>query len=101
MAVTVAPTVTAVTQSVAEFACGEAFAKAPEELYERATRAFVDTVGVAIAARREECFTILNGALSGASGGATILPTGTRASAAEAALANGTAGHALDYDDVA
>jgi 2-methylcitrate dehydratase PrpD len=101
MVVTVALSSTSVTHAVAEFARGDAFANPPEELYERATRAFIDTVGVAIAARHEECFTILNGALSGASGDATILATGARASAAEAALANGTAGHALDYDDVA
>jgi 2-methylcitrate dehydratase PrpD len=101
MAVTVAPSTTSVTEAVAEFARGDALANPPEELYARATRAFIDTIGVAIAARREDCFTILNGALSGASGSATILPTGARASAAEAALANGTAGHALDYDDVA
>ncbi len=96
-------TTTSATEAIADFARGNAFADAPEELYERATRAFIDTIGVAIAGRHEACFTILAETLGvgGLSGEATVLPTRARASAAQAALVNGTAGHALDYDDVA
>jgi 2-methylcitrate dehydratase PrpD len=70
---------------------------------ERATRAVIDTVGVAVAARQEPSFTILARTVGGATatGDATVLPTRTRMSAAQAALLNGTAGHALDFDDVA
>lgn len=102
MALTIAPSTTSVTEAIAQFACSDPFAASPDELYARTTRAFVDTIGVAIAARNEDCFTILNSTLSSsATGAATVLPTGKRASATDAALLNGTAGHALDYDDVA
>ncbi|HEY1297429.1 MAG TPA: MmgE/PrpD family protein [Chloroflexota bacterium] len=96
-------TATSVTEALGKFARGDHFANAPDALYKRATDAFIDTIGVAIAARREECFTILAETLGvgGPSGPATVLPTRARASAAQAALVNGTAGHALDYDDVA
>ncbi len=102
MAVTVA-TRTSITEAIAEFALDTDFASAPDELYTRATRAFLDTVGVAVAARQEPSFTILAATLGSAGGQpeSTILPTGARAGAAQAALINGTAGHALDYDDVA
>jgi 2-methylcitrate dehydratase PrpD len=101
MAVTLAPATTSVTQALAHFARGDAFANPPEALYTRATRAFIDTIGVSIAGGREDCFNILAKSSGGSPGKATILPTRRQTSAAEAALLNGTAGHALDYDDVA
>jgi 2-methylcitrate dehydratase PrpD len=61
----------------------------------------VDTVGVAIAGRREDSFRILAETLADSQGEATVFPTRARTSPAQAALLNGTAGHALDYDDVA
>jgi 2-methylcitrate dehydratase PrpD len=92
---------TSVTEAIAEFALHGA----PDEVSDRATRAFIDTIGVAIAARQEPCFTILAQTLGLDAGGqsaeATVLATRSRTSAAQAALLNGTAGHALDYDDVA
>ncbi|MBV8720332.1 MAG: MmgE/PrpD family protein [Chloroflexi bacterium] len=100
MAVTVAPATTSVTEAVAQFACSGELAEM-EHLYERATRAFIDTIGVTIAGGREDCFAILARTLGTGDGSATILPTRARAGAADAALLNGTAGHALDYDDVA
>jgi 2-methylcitrate dehydratase PrpD len=100
MALTVAPPTTSVTEAIAQFAAtGEVSRE--ETLFDRATRAFIDTIGVAIAARHEGCFTILAGTLGSAAGGATVVPTRGRTTAAEAALLNGTAGHALDFDDVA
>src|SRR5229473_656545 len=48
-----------VTAAVARYACGYDFNGAPAELFERATRAVIDTVGVAIAGRQEPSFTIL------------------------------------------
>jgi 2-methylcitrate dehydratase PrpD len=100
VAVTFAPTTMSVTEAVAQFASDGQLADL-DSLYERATRAFIDTVGVAIAGGREECSAILARTLGGTQGGATVLPTGVKTSAADAALLNGTAGHALDYDDVA
>ncbi|MBV9580220.1 MAG: MmgE/PrpD family protein, partial [Chloroflexi bacterium] len=93
-------TTTSVTEAIADFA----LSSASDDIYDRATRAFIDTIGVAIAARAEPCFTILADTLAGSdpsTGHATVLPTRARAGAAQAALLNGTAGHALDYDDVA
>ncbi len=91
-----------VTAAVARYACGYDFNGAPAELFERATRAVIDTVGVAIAGRQEPSFTILAETLGAGrdTGEATVLPTRARASASHAALLNGTAGHALDFDDV-
>ena len=95
-------TTTPVTEVVARYACGFDFSGSPVELFERATRAVIDTVGVAIAGRREPCFTILADTLGVRTdaGEATVLPTRTKTSAGQAALLNGTAGHALDFDDV-
>src|SRR5689334_2674071 len=102
MAVTLAPSTISVSEAVAQFACSDPFADAPQALYERATRAFIDTIGVTIAARQEQSFAILARTLgTGAVGAATVLASRARAGAADAALLNGTAGHALDYDDVA
>ncbi len=91
------------TEAIADFARGDPFEDAPDELYERATRAFIDTIGVIVAGRDEPCFTILAETLGigGSTGASTVLPTRARTSAAQAAFVNGTAGHALDYDDVA
>ena len=101
MTLAVAPATTSATEALAQFARGEAFANPPDELYARATRAFIDTIGVSIAGGREACFRILARSIGTGPGGATVLPTRKQTAATEAALLNGTAGHALDYDDVA
>ncbi len=104
MAVAVATTTAPVTDAVARFALGiDLSLDAPGELFDRATRAVIDTVGVAIAARNDPSFLILAQTLGAgeASGEATVFPSRTRTTAARAAFLNGTAGHALDYDDVA
>jgi 2-methylcitrate dehydratase PrpD len=65
-------------------------------------RAVIDTVGVAIAARDDEGFRTLWRTVEQecGPGPATVIGTGGRTSASQAALLNGVAGHALDYDDV-
>ena len=88
------------TQAVAEFACRHDLSQAPDELPRRATRAVMDTLAVTIAGAHEDCFRILARTLPVTPGEATLLPTGERTTAAQAALLNGTAGHALDYDYV-
>lgn len=93
--------VSGVTQHIAQFACDYDLSTAPDELLHRATRAFIDTIGVAIAGNHEECFTILARTFESPAGPSTVLPTGERTTAAHAALLNATAGHALDFDDVA
>jgi 2-methylcitrate dehydratase PrpD len=67
----------------------------------RAASAFLDTVGVTLAGASEPAARAVQRVI-GTTGGTTsaILGTAIRASAMDAALANGTAAHALDYDDM-
>ena len=76
----------------------------PSDLVTLAERAFVDTVGVTLAGadadageRAGRFAAVQAGAVDG---GATLLGRTERATLPAAALANGTAGHALDYDDL-
>lgn len=92
----------AITEEIARFAIEAEPGKGPEALAETALWAVVDTIGVAIAARHEDALlallrTTLDERRPGSS---TVLATGERTSPAAAALLNGMAGHALDYDDV-
>ncbi|HVW18849.1 MAG TPA: MmgE/PrpD family protein [Solirubrobacteraceae bacterium] len=72
------------------------------ELRALARRALVDTVASTIAARNEPGVHALLRATArdAGEGVSTILTTGGRTSEAHAALVNGMASHALDYDDV-
>lgn len=93
----------AVTTALAEHVVTTDLEHLPEEALELSRRSLVDTVGVTIAARQDPAPTILRRTLGIdlPAGPATVLFDGTRTSASTAALLNGTAGHALDYDDVA
>ena len=62
--------------------------------------AFADTVGVTIAGAWEEAPRLVKSMLAPAGGEATLLGGQGRASALDAAWINGTAAHALDFDDV-
>jgi len=83
-----------------------AYARAPlgplgDDVLELAKRTLIDTIGVALAARSEPAVRILEQTLGSLpEGTSTIWATGDRTTAATAALLNGTAGHALDFDDV-
>ncbi len=65
--------------------------------------AFIDTIGCAIAGMAEEAPHIILRVpgVAQAPGPALIWASNTRTSALDATLVNGTASHALDYDDVA
>jgi aconitate decarboxylase len=65
-----------------------------------ARRAFIDTVGVALAGSREPGVRMLAASLPNGDQ-ARSLACGLRLSARDAALLGGMAGHVLDYDDVA
>ena len=67
-----------------------------------AVNAIADTLGVALAGSRQPCVDILVDTLEagGDSRGSLIWGSAKRTSALDAALVNGTASHALDYDDV-
>src|SRR5262249_52220623 len=66
-----------------------------------ATRAFLDTIGVAFAGATEPAGGAVQRVVEiDGAGPCAVFGTSLRASAANAALANGTAAHALDYDDM-
>lgn len=73
----------------------------PAEVRSSAARARLDTVGVTLAGAAEPAARIVQRVVAqDGSGPCGVLGTALRASAANAALANGTAAHALDYDDM-
>jgi 2-methylcitrate dehydratase PrpD len=75
----------------------------PDERWcDLAERAFVDTVGVLFAGRNEPAVHVLADSVLAEQGGgpARSVATGRNLPATTAALLDGTAGHALDYDDV-
>lgn len=91
-----------VTRTVAEYAVKTDVSAAPDDVLDLARRTLVDTVGISIGARGEDSVRILTstpGVVPGP-GACTVLTTGERTDAPTAALVNGTAAHALDYDDV-
>jgi 2-methylcitrate dehydratase PrpD len=66
-----------------------------------AARAFLDTVGVTLAGAAEPAARIVQRVIErDGAGPCRVLGTSLRSTAANAALANGTAAHALDYDDM-
>ncbi len=96
-----------VTAAIANFAVGRG-AGVSSAAVDMAERAVVDTIGVSLAANQETTVRALTSAHLGRlpAGWSSVpavgcLPPGTRTQAALAALLNGTAAHALDYDDVA
>ncbi len=93
---------TSATQRVVDFICDTPAGEIPAEAREMGRRALLDTIGVTLAGVQEPCAQISRGLVDaeGGNGLATVLGTSLRTSLSGAALANGTAGHALDYDDV-
>jgi 2-methylcitrate dehydratase PrpD len=90
------------TRQLAEFVSGLAFEKLPQTAVETAKRGAIDTVGVMFAGRDEPVAKFAAELAAAAAGGeARVAFDRGFAHSQDAALANGTAGHALDYDDVA
>jgi 2-methylcitrate dehydratase PrpD len=73
----------------------------PEEAARVARMGFIDTIGTMIAGRNEDSVRIMTETLAPGDGPATLTFGDRKAPAPEAAWINGTAAHALDYDDVA
>jgi 2-methylcitrate dehydratase PrpD len=88
------------TRELGDFVAGVCFEDLPPEAVQSIMTAFADTISVAVAGAREEAPHIVARALA-SRGDESTLFTGGRAAAVDAALVNGTAAHALDYDDVA
>lgn len=92
-----------VTQQLAEFAVCSDFTDVDPDLFHAATRAFIDTIGVSIAGASDVAVSALVDAVEpqwfAEGSGAMCLGTGLGTTPVHAALINGTAGHALDFDD--
>jgi 2-methylcitrate dehydratase PrpD len=90
---------TRLAEQLCTFRPGDLTARALVE----ARTAVIDTIGCTLAGVVEPCAQILlrTPGVAEAQGPALIVGTARRTSALDAALVNGTASHALDYDDVA
>jgi 2-methylcitrate dehydratase PrpD len=91
------------TAGLAEQAAGLEFSQLPESVVTVALQCVLDTLGVTLAARDDPVTTTLLAAWADemADGESTLLDgSGRRVSAGSAALVNGTAAHAIDFDDM-
>src|SRR5262249_43557395 len=88
------------TARVVDFVANFDIAQAPPLAIERARTAFIDTVGVMLAGSRSEPAAIVLEMVrgEGAAPAVGIVGQSLRSSPQLAALANGLAGHALDFD---
>jgi 2-methylcitrate dehydratase PrpD len=89
-----------IIEGIAERIGAIRYADLPAEAVHWAKMAILDTVGVTLAGAAEPCAGIVAGVLGGSGGECLIFGTGRRAEPLDAALINGTAAHALDFDDV-
>lgn len=94
-------TVFSTTEKIAKFVAEADYGNIPEEARQAAKSAILDWVGVAVAGYREPGVQITKKYTNhlSATGEAGIIGGAFRTSAELAALVNGAAGHALDYDD--
>jgi len=90
------------TERVARYVTATDFSHAPPELEEQVRRAVVDLFAAIIAARNDDGFRTLHRVVAEdmKPGPCTVIATGEKTTPSHAALLNGGAGHALDYDDV-
>jgi 2-methylcitrate dehydratase PrpD len=90
--------------AAARLAAFAASATPPAEARSRAAAAVVDTIGVTLAGAGEPAARAVQHVVQhehhGGQGPCRVLGAGFTASAGGAALANGTAAHAIDYDDM-
>jgi len=89
------------TTSLAQFVSGLEFADIPTRAVETARIGFADCVGVTLAGAAEPVVRKLMDAIGSSPGKSSVLFGETAMHAAHAAWINGTAAHALDFDDAA
>jgi 2-methylcitrate dehydratase PrpD len=91
-----------ITEKIACFVADFDGKNLPEEALDRTKAAMIDYVGVTFAGITERCSEIVRETVESLGGNpqASIWGTSMKTSVLLAALANGTAAHALDYDDV-
>ena len=94
---------TPLTAGIADFAASIQDRRIPQPCIDGARVGLVDCVGVMIAGAQEPASRIVARmvAASTSNDGAPEIPSGRNLAPADAALVNGVAAHALDYDDVA
>ena len=90
----------ALTQALGQFIADLSPNRVPDEAIRIARMGFIDSIGTMIVGRSEPCTQILKGVLSPGKGPATLYFSGEQSTGPEAGWINGTAAHALDYDDV-
>src|SRR5262245_2814730 len=90
------------TERLANFCVDLKYEDLSHEVKDEAKKAILDWLGVALIGSKEESTRIILKACanSESGGGSTILGMAQPGSTTAAMLVNGTAGHALDYDDV-
>lgn len=91
---------TGLTQHLGQFVADLSPNHIPEEAARVARMGFIDCIGTMIAGRHEDSVRIMTDVLNPGDGPATLTFGARKAAAPEAAWINGTAAHALDYDDV-
>jgi 2-methylcitrate dehydratase PrpD len=90
-----------VPSAIASFGSFVVRARPPAAARARAAAALLDTIGVTLAGVSEPAARSVQEVVAAdGSGGCRVIGTTLKASASNAALANGTAAHALDYDDM-
>jgi len=99
---TVLPTDTPVTAEIVERARRVDLAELPDDVRAVARHCVLDWIGVTLAGSAEPAAAIVRdlALIDGGAPQAMLVGTGERVTAAQAALVNGTASHALDFDDV-
>ena len=90
-----------ITQEIASYVAGTRYRDIPSDVIQLARGFILDGLGVALAGSTDECARIVRRQIRQMGGAAecSVLGTSVLAPAAKAALANGVAGHAMDYDD--
>jgi 2-methylcitrate dehydratase PrpD len=89
-----------ITRDLGAFVASVPESDVPGEALDIAKLGFTDCIGTLVAGSIEEAPRILLRVLGESAGRASVLLGPATAAAPEAALINGTAAHALDYDDV-
>jgi len=99
---TAGPAADGLSRALASYSSSLHFDDIPEEVRTVVKHCVLDWLGVTLAGSREDAGRIVREEAldQGGAPQATLIGDGARTSIAQAALVNGTASHALDYDDV-
>lgn len=90
----------ALTRQLGQFIADLSPNHIPDEAARVATMGFIDCIGTMIAGRNEDSVRIMSEVLAPGAGDSTLTFGDRKGPAPEVAWINGTAAHALDYDDV-